>query len=229
MRIDKLLSQLKYCTRSETKRFLNEHVVLVNQKRISHTKEDVDPTIQSMTIDDTPIFYKEVIHLMMYKPKGYLSANKDSLHPCAVDLIQDPYDRYEYKIAGRLDLDAEGLLILTTSGILVHGITSPRHHLPKIYEVLLDKAFDNERELLEGVPILDGKNQEYLAKALSISYVGDKIHLTIDEGKFHQVKRMFEALGYNVINLKRVQIGKLKLGNLKPGMYLEFNEEDLYD
>ena len=73
------------------------------------------------------------------------------------------------------------------------------------------------------------KNQEYLAKALSISYVGDKIHLTIDEGKFHQVKRMFEALGYNVINLKRVQIGKLKLGNLKPGMYLEFNEEDLYD
>lgn len=229
MRIDKLLSQMKYCTRSEAKNYLNMHHVMSNGKRLLSQRDDVFPEQYDIFIDGQKVFYKNEIHLMMYKPKGYISANHDAMFPCATDLIKEPYHRFDFSIAGRLDVDAEGLLILTTSGTLVHEITSPRKHLEKIYEVLLDKSFHHEKLLLKGVEVLDGKNQPYIAKAIKISMQDNIVYLTIDEGKFHQVKRMFKAVGYVVINLKRIQIGALKLGNLAPGDYIEFNKENLYD
>lgn len=229
MRIDKLLSHLKYCTRSETKQYLNNHQVMTQGKRILLPHEEVIPERYDLLIDGQKIFYKEEIHLMLYKPKGYISANRDSLHPCATDLIKEPYDRFEFSIAGRLDVDAEGLLILTTSGTLVHEITSPRKHLEKIYEVFLDKPFHHEDELLKGVEILDGNNKQYKARALNVKTEQSIVYITIDEGKFHQVKRMFKKVGYEVMNLKRIQIGALKLSGLTPGDYIEFNKENLYD
>lgn len=229
MRIDKLLSQLKYCSRSESKAFLNKHEVCVDEKRILIPSQVVFPVKQKITIDHEPIFYREDIHLMINKPKGFISANHDPWHPCVVDLIQEPYSRYDMSIAGRLDIDAEGLLILSTSGTLVHEITSPRHHLPKVYEVILDQPFTHFEALLNGVEIRDGKNQLFLAKALDIINVDGTIHITIDEGKFHQVKRMFQAVGYLVTHLKRIQIGHLKLGDLAEGSYREFDKEELYD
>lgn len=229
MRIDKLLSHLKYCTRSEAKQYLNMHTVLVNGKRVLSPGEEVFPERYDITIDGEIMFYKPEIHLMMYKPIGYISANHDRMFPCATDFIKEPYHRFDFSIAGRLDVDAEGLLILTTSGTLVHEITSPRKHLEKIYEVILDKPFRHEKKLMSGVEIQDGKSELYTAKALHIETKGNVCYLTIDEGKFHQVKRMFKAVGYEVLNLKRIQIGALKLGKLAPGEYIEFNKENLYD
>ncbi|MDY0075155.1 MAG: pseudouridine synthase [Acholeplasmataceae bacterium] len=229
MRIDKLLSQLKYCTRSEAKTFLEQHVFTINNKRVQSSHQSIDPTCDIMVLDGKKVFYKSPIHLMINKPKGYLSANHDPIHPCVVDLIKDPYDRFDYSIAGRLDIDTEGLIILTTDGSFVHDIISPKKHVQKVYEVILDKTFTHDKELLLGVTIKDGKNQEYLAKAIELTKNEEKIYLTIDEGKFHQVKRMFQALNYQVTHLKRIQIGKLKLGDLSPGDYIEITKEMLYD
>jgi 16S rRNA pseudouridine516 synthase len=229
MRIDKFLSHLKYCTRSETKSFLSAHEIMHQGKRISSQKEEIYPEIAPLYLDGHEIFYKEDIHLMLYKPQGYVSANHDDNYPCAVDLIKEPYDRFDFSIAGRLDLDAEGLLILSTSGTLVHDIISPKKHLPKVYQVLLEQPFSKEKELLKGVHILDGKNQSFLAKAIHITKDDTHVYITIDEGKFHQVKRMFKAVGYEVIQLKRIRIGHLSLGDLKPGEYIEFSKEQLYD
>lgn len=229
MRIDKFLSQLKFCSRNEVKDFLKSHVVTTGNKRIISPKEEVKPDILDVIIDGKIVYYKPEIHLMMYKPKGYLSANKDAMHPCAVHLLKEPYHRFDFSIAGRLDLDAEGLLVLTTSGTLVHEITSPKKHLPKVYEVQLDHPFMFDQKLLDGVIIKDAKDELYTAKALDLSVLKDYVYITIDEGKFHQVKRMFLAVGYEVTHLKRISIGNLKLGALKPGEYIEISKEQLYD
>lgn len=228
MRIDKFLSQLKYVSRHDVVKFLNEHEVTYGNQRILSQRTQVDPHEHTIYLDGVPIFYKEHIYLKLYKPKGYLSANRDPLHPCAIELIKSPYDRFDLSIAGRLDIDSEGLLILSNHGSIIHQIISPRSHLPKIYEVSLDRPFNSFQQLFDGVTILDGNNEPYLAKALHLEVKDDLTYITIDEGKFHQVKRMFKAVGYTVINLKRIQVGKLTLGTLSPGEYEEFSLEELF-
>ncbi len=229
MRIDKFLSNLKYGSRSQIKDFLSQHQVILEGIRILSIKFDVDPNQDIIFLDEIPIFYKYPIYLAINKPVGYLSANRDPFYPCVVDLLKEPYHRFDYAIAGRLDIDSEGLLILTTDGSFAHQITLPKSHVPKTYEVLLNRDFDQHLALREGVTVKDGRNQEYVAQALSISSKLNQAWITIDEGKFHQVKRMFEAVGYLVLKLKRIQIGNLKLNDLPYGEYQEFRKEELYD
>ncbi|MDI6452928.1 pseudouridine synthase [Peloplasma aerotolerans] len=229
MRIDKFLSQLNFCSRNDVKNFLKTYEVIIDDQRILDRSYEFNPELQKLQIDGEITFYENPIHLMIFKPIGFLSANKDKLHPCVVELIKAPYHRFEYAIAGRLDIDAEGLVILTTDGTLAHQITHPKSHLPKTYQVTLDMEFKHEKELIKGVMIKDGKNELYLAKALEIKTSQNDVILKIDEGKFHQVKRMFQAVGYEVIHLKRTHIGHLSLGNLKPGEYRQFRKESLYD
>ena len=227
MRIDKFLSQFKYTTRSETKKFLSKHRVFVNDIRIFSSAYIVNPQEDIIMIDGEKVYYKEHLHLAFYKPKGYLSAHHDSMHPCLFELIKDPYQRFDLVIAGRLDLDAEGLMILTTDGAFAHLLTHPKQHVEKTYEVILDKPFYHQQNLLKGVSIKDGKGEDYLAKALAIEVNKNHVKLSIDEGKFHQVKRMFLAVGYEVLQLKRIQIGKLNLNYLLPGDYVEIRKEDI--
>jgi len=229
MRIDQLISQLKYGSRSQMQTFLKKHKVTINGKPVLIGKTHVNPHKDIITIDEIVLFYQYPIDLILYKPKGYLSANVDAMHPCVTQLIKEPYQRFDFAIAGRLDIDAEGLMILTTDGSFAHQITHPSFHLPKVYEVELDQAFNHQETLLSGVMIKDGKNQDFLAKALSITFDENHVKISIDEGKFHQVKRMFAAVGYAVLNLKRIQIGSLKLGELKPGEYKPFDRRKLYD
>ncbi|HHT55457.1 MAG TPA: rRNA pseudouridine synthase, partial [Acholeplasma sp.] len=213
MRIDRFLSNLKYGSRSEMTKAVKKGLVKVNDKIITDSHLKIDPNKDIIHFNDELVSYYDIINIMIYKPIGYLSANKDNLHKVVLDLIEDNYKRLDLKIAGRLDLDSEGLLILTTSGKFAHFITSPNNKINKVYEVILDNDITNYEMLLEGVLIKDGKNEEYLAKALDIKKVEDKKYLiTLDEGKFHQVKRMFLALNTKVINLKRISIGNLKLG-----------------
>lgn len=229
MRIDKFLSNLKYGSRSEIKQFLKDHEVKVDDLRVFIPSFEVDPNQEKVFIDHESVFYKYPIYLKIHKPKGYLSANHDSMHPCVTDLLKEPYDRFDFAIAGRLDLDAEGLMILSTDGAFAHQITMPKSHVPKIYEVELEEPFEADETLLKGVIIKDGKNQEYLAKALTIESEGKIVRITIDEGKFHQVKRMFQTTGHLVLKLKRIQIGNLKLGDLPVGCYEPFEKEEIYD
>ena len=229
MRIDKLLSNLKYGSRHDIKTFLSQVEIKVGNQIIKDPSFNVDPTQDIILIDGHQVFYKDEIHLIFNKPKGFLSAHHDQMHPCLIDLIKEPYHRFDFVMAGRLDLDAEGLMILTTSGSFVHQITHPKYHLEKFYEVILDRDFIESDQLISGVWIKDGKNNPFLAKAISIQVKKNHVTLAIDEGKFHQVKRMFAALDYEVLNLKRIQIGNLTLGELKPGEYREFRKEELYD
>ena len=229
MRIDKFLSHMKITSRKDAKKFLKMTPLLVDGKRILDPSYDVNLDQESIFINDEKVVYKKDIHLMIYKPKNYLSANHDTRHQCVVELLKEPYVSYDFKIAGRLDLDSEGLMILTTDGHFQHEITHPKSHLPKTYEVRLDHPFNHEKELIKGVMIKDGKDNPYLAKALALKSDGFYVNIIIDEGKFHQVKRMFEHVGYTVLNLKRTKIGNLSLGNLKPGAYIEIEKEDLYD
>jgi 16S rRNA pseudouridine516 synthase len=227
MRIDKFLSNLKYGTRKEIKALLKTQQVFVNEIRVIDPTLSIDPNKDLVYVDGEKVFYKEHIHLMIYKPIGYLSANHDTMHRVITSLIEPPYNRFEYAIAGRLDLDAEGLLILTTDGNFAHQIMHPKKHIEKTYEVMLDKPFLHQNTLLKGILIKDAYNDEYFAKALDIKKDKEYVTIIIDEGKFHQVKRMFQAVGYEVLRLKRTSIGNLKLNDLKPGEYIEFERNDL--
>jgi 16S rRNA pseudouridine516 synthase len=229
MRVDKFLSSMKFCTRKQAKSFLETHEFIVDNKRIYAQNHSFDPNTEKVYIDQMYIYYEFPIHLMLNKPKGYVSANKDEMFPCVTDLIKEPYHRFDFSIAGRLDVDTEGLLILTTDGKFLHEITHPNYHLPKVYEAHLDQPFHHETELLEGVSILDGKQNAYIAKALEIKTHEHIVYITIDEGKFHQVKRMFSSVGYKVIYLKRIKIGKLSLGDLKLGECQKIERRDLVD
>lgn len=229
MRIDKMLSNLKYGSRNDIKSFLKLHDIKVNGNRIFNANFEINPNFDVIEIDSKKLYYKEVIDLMIYKPKGILSAHHDQMHPCIIDLLKEPYQRFDYAMAGRLDLDAEGLMILTTDGKFAHEITHPRYHLEKTYEVLLDKIFIHQLEIENGVWIKDGYNELFTAKARKVIVNEKHVTLCIDEGKFHQVKRMFKALGYEVEHLKRIAIGNLNLKDLKPGEYMEFEREELYD
>jgi len=227
MRIDKLLSQLKYGSRNDIKKIISKGSIKVNQVVIDASNYEVSPMKDEIYIRDEKLFYRDPIHLAIYKPLGYLSANFDKMHPCIMELIQSPFQRFDFKIAGRLDIDAEGLMILTTDGMLAHELTHPKYRVKKTYEVILDKPFCHEKELLLGVKIMDQHQEPFIAKALDLQTIDHYVKLSIDEGKFHQVKRMFISLGYEVNHLKRVQIGKLNIQDLQPGAYIEIQKEDI--
>ncbi|PKK97071.1 MAG: 16S rRNA pseudouridine(516) synthase [Tenericutes bacterium HGW-Tenericutes-3] len=229
MRIDKFLSNLKYGSRSEIKEFLKSNEISVDGIRIFSVSFEIDPLIETIYMNGSPIFYKYPIYLAINKPIGYLSANHDKMYPCVVDLLKEPYNRFDYAIAGRLDLDAEGLMVLTTDGAFAHQITLPKSHVPKTYEVTLNQAFKHHDALCAGVMIKDGKNEIYKATAIAIKSKDEVVTITIDEGKFHQIKRMFESVGYLVVKLRRTHIGHLYLGDLPEGAYKEFKKEELYD
>lgn len=228
MRLDKFLSNLKYGSRSEIKNLINKKQVKLNDCIVSNSNLKIDPLVDIVKINEEVVYYKEEINLMVNKPLGYLSANSDKLHQVVIDLIKEPFNRYDLKIAGRLDLDSHGLLILTTNGSFVHEITSPNNEVEKIYEVKLAEEFFELETLLGGIMIKDGNNNDYLAKALLIEKITNKhFKVTINEGKFHQVRRMFKYFDNEVIDLKRIAIGKLELDNLPVGEYKEFERSDL--
>lgn len=228
MRLDKLLSNLKYGSRTEIKALIKRGLISVNEKIVKNADMQIDPNKDQIVVDQETVFYKETIILAMHKPAGYLSANQDKNDPVVIDLIKKPYDRFDFKIAGRLDKDTEGLLILTTDGEIQHEITHPKKHLDKVYEATLDLDFTEaaKLQLLEGVELKDPDGKIYFTNAKKLNYNSNKVEITIDEGKFHQVKKMFESVGFKVTYLKRIQIGELKL-DLEKGTYKEIVLSDI--
>lgn len=231
LRIDKILSNLGYGSRAEIKRDCKHGVIEVNGKIISNPGTQVDPENDEILYSGERVEYREYIYIMMNKPDGYISATFDKRDPIVLDLIDDPsYLAFEPFPVGRLDKDTEGLLVLTNDGKLSHRVLSPKKHVPKTYYAKVEGIVSDEdiKSFEEGVVLDDGyKTMPSQLKILKSDELSE-IELTIHEGKFHQVKRMFESVGKKVVYLKRLSMGKLKLDeSLGLGEYRELTDEEV--
>ena len=229
-RIDKILSNLGYGSRSELKKLCKSGLVKVNGKVINNPGVQVDVENDEILFDGEKVVYKEFIYLMLNKPDGYISATFDKRDPIVLDLIDKQDLIFEPFPVGRLDKDTEGLLVLTNDGQLAHRVLSPKKHVPKTYYAKVEGVVTEEdvKAFAEGVTLDDG--YETMPAELEILKSDDisEIELTIHEGKFHQVKRMFESVGKKVVYLKRLSMGKLKLDEgLVLGEYRELTEEEV--
>ncbi|WML45712.1 pseudouridine synthase [Neobacillus sp. PS3-40] len=230
MRIDKLLANLGYGSRKEVKGLLKSGSVKVNDVVVKDAKQHVDPNKEIVTFNGEVIEYKEFIYLMMNKPPGVLSATEDHRDETVIDLLELNDQVYEPFPVGRLDKDTEGLLLLTNDGHLAHRLLSPKKHVPKTYFAVIDSEVTEEDIIAfgKGVTLDDGYVTKPGELTILKSGIRSDIELTITEGKFHQVKRMFEAVGKNVVYLKRMTMGPLPLDEtLELGEYRELTDEEV--
>ncbi|WP_029688097.1 pseudouridine synthase [Thermoanaerobacter sp. A7A] len=230
MRIDKLLSNTGIGTRKEVKKFIKEGLVLVNGNIVKEAGLIVDTESDEILFDGEKINYKEFIYIMINKPKGVISATSDPIEKTVIDLLPQELKARNPFPVGRLDKDTEGLLLITNDGNLAHKLLSPKKNVIKKYyaEIL---GFVNESDIkafIEGIVLEDGyKTLPANLEILSSSDVS-KVYVYIREGKYHQIKRMFESVGKKVIYLKRLAMGSLTLDeNLKPGEWRGLSEEEL--
>lgn len=229
-RVDKVLSNLGYGSRTEIKKFCKQGIIQVNGKTVSNPGQQVDTDIDEIVINGEKINYKEFIYLMMNKPDGYISATFDKHDPIVLDLIDDEYLVFEPFPVGRLDKDTEGLLVLTNDGQLAHRVLSPKKHVPKKYYAKIDGRVTEEdiEAFKEGVVLDDGYKTMPAELEILKSDEESEIELVIHEGKFHQVKRMFESVGKKVTYLKRLSMGGLMLDeSLEIGEYRELSDEEV--
>lgn len=230
MRIDKMLANLGYGSRKEVKQLLKSGAVKVDDVVVKDPKQHVDTNKQSVTLNGEVIEYKEFIYLMMNKPQGVLSATEDSVGETVIDLLELEDQVYEPFPVGRLDKDTEGLLLITNDGQLAHRLLSPKKHVPKTYFAVIDREVTEEdiKAFAEGVTLDDGYETKPGELKILKSGIRSDIELTITEGKFHQVKRMFEAVGKKVVYLKRISMGPLPLDEtLELGEYRELTDEEI--
>mgnify|MGYP001267565442 CR=1 FL=1 len=235
MRLDKLLSHTGYGTRSEIKKLVKQGKVTVAGKIAKDSGLLVDPELDEVAFDGERVLYREVIYLMMNKPQGVISATEDRRERTVIDLLEPEDKLMEPFPVGRLDKDTVGLLLLTNDGQLAHELLSPRKHVPKTYEAVVqgDVGEEDQKLFEAGVTLDDGyvtmpADLKILKRDSSEAGVISVISLTIMEGKFHQVKRMFEAAGKKVVYLKRVSMGPLELdADLEEGTYRELTDEEV--
>ena len=229
-RIDKVLSNLGYGSRSELKKICKNGLVKVNGKVINNPGVQVDVKNDEIIFDGEKVTYKEFIYLMLNKPDGYISATFDKRDPIVLDLIDKEDLVFEPFPVGRLDKDTEGLLVLTNDGQLAHRVLSPKKHVPKTYYAKIEGVVteDDIKAFAKGVTLDDGYETMPAELVILKSDEISEIELTIHEGKFHQVKRMFESVDKKVIYLKRLSMGKLQLDkNLALGEYRELTDEEI--
>ena len=230
LRIDKILSNIGCGSRAEIKRYCKQGLIKVNGKVVSNPGLQADPENDEIIFDGEVIRYREFVYIMLNKPDGYISATYDKFDPIVLDLIDHSYLVFEPFPVGRLDKDTEGLLVLTNDGQLAHRVLSPKKHVPKTYYAKIEGVVTEDDILAfeKGVTLDDG--YETMPSQLNILKSDDisEIELTIHEGKFHQVKRMFESVGKKVVYLKRLSMGQLKLDEaLALGEYRELTEEEV--
>ena len=212
MRLDKLLAHCGYGSRKDVKEIIKKGYVTVNGQIVKKDKTHVDPNKDIVKVDDEVLVYEEFVYYMLNKPAGYVSATEDNVYPTVVEIIYDYY-RNDLFPVGRLDVDTEGLLLLTNDGQLAHQLLSPKKHCPKIYYAKI-KGEVNESDVQafkDGIAIDDYVTQSAKLDILSVENGYSEIEVTIYEGKFHQVKKMFLACQKEVVYLKRIQMKDLKL------------------
>lgn len=230
-RIDKILSNLGYGTRKDLKKIVKNGMVQVNGITIKDSAMKVDPEKDKIVINGEEIFYREFIYLMMNKPAGVISATFDNKDETVIDLLEVEHQVFEPFPVGRLDKDTVGLLLLTNDGDLNHRLISPKWKVDKVYFAKIDQKVTQEdiEKFKHGITLDDGyRCKEAILEIQKASEEGSEIVLTIQEGKFHQVKRMFEAVCKKVTYLKRIEFGTLPLDeDLEEGEYRELTEEEI--
>ncbi len=226
MRIDKYISNCGYASRKDVKKLIKNGVVTINGTVCKKAEQQVDENSE-VCVEGNKLVYSEFVYLMLNKPQGYISAVYDKKYPVVTDLVDEEYVHFEVFPVGRLDIDTEGLLILSNDGQFAHEMTSPKKNIYKRYFARLDKPMEEK-----DIEIFAGgmEFKEFTAKPakLEITDNPEEVYIEIAEGKFHQVKRMCERVGKRVVYLKRVAIGGLTLDEtLKIGQIKELTKEDL--
>lgn len=230
-RLDKILSNLGYGTRKEIKVIAKKGEIEVDGEVVKDSSLKVDPYKAIIKVSGEEINYREFIYIMMNKPQGVVSATFDNYDETVIDLLEPEYAAFAPFPVGRLDKDTEGLLLITNDGELNHRLTSPKWHVDKLYYAEINtKVEDKDINAFEGGITLDDGYKCLPAKLeiISSDENGSEVYVTIQEGKFHQVKRMFEALDKKVVYLKRIRMGSLILDQeLEEGEYRELTKEEL--
>lgn len=229
MRLDKFLVEMKKGSRSEVKKLIKSGRVTVDGQTVREPEQKFDPERAQISLDGQTVSYASFEYFMLNKPQGVVSATEDRRFQTVVDLI-DTARRKDLFPAGRLDIDTEGLLLITNDGQLAHQLLSPKKHVDKVYFARVEGILpsDVKEQFAKGLT-LDG-DVKTLPARLELLKEGpvSEVRLTIHEGKFHQVKRMFEAVGCRVIYLKRLSMGSLVLDEtLAPGEYRRLTDDEL--
>lgn len=228
LRIDKYLADCGIGTRSEVKKYIKSKQITINGEIVMKPEQKIDETVDEVCFKGQPIIYEKYVYYLLYKPAGCVTAKQDNVHKTVMEYFPEDILAKDIAPVGRLDLDTEGLLLFTNDGPLTHHLLSPTHHIPKTYYAVLDKEVPLSaiEQFKEGVDIGDDK-PTLPAKLLILSE--KEAELTIHEGRFHQVKRMFEAVGCTVTYLKRLSMGTLTLGDLPKGEYRKLTEEEVQE
>ena len=230
MRLDKFLADMGKGSRSQVKEAGKKGRIYVNGQVEKILKRKIDPNIDQVTLDGEPVQYRKWEYFLLNKPKGVVSATEDKRYKTVVDLLGKDGRRDLFPV-GRLDLDTEGLLLLTNDGDMAHRLLSPKKHVDKTYYARVSGRLpkDAVQIMAQGMELED--KTRVMPGRLEIAAQGQaeaEIYLTIQEGKFHQVKRMFQVLGCRVEYLKRVSFGPLALEeDLLPGQYRRLTEGEI--
>lgn len=231
-RLDKVLSNFGFGTRSELRKVIKDGLVKVDGAVVNDASMHVDPETSTIEVEGKLLNYRQFVYVMMNKPAGVISATYDPKLKTAVELLPQELACFDLFPAGRLDIDTEGMLLLTNDGQLAHNLLSPVKHVDKRYYALIDGVVteDDVKSFKQGVILDDGyKTMSAELEIINTDAVfRSEIELVLHEGKFHQVKRMFEAVGKKVTYLKRIQMGGLRLDeSLKPGECRELSPDEV--
>lgn len=229
LRLDKFLSVQTSFTRSEIKKLLAGNKVTLNGKPVKDGSLKIEPETAQITIGGQRIEYRDKIYIILNKPQGYVCATQDKKEKTVMELLPPQYRRKDIFPAGRLDKDTVGMVLMTNDGELSHKILSPKNHIPKYYIVKLAESFKNEyiQKFKQNIAI-DGGEVCLPAEVRGFENCENTALLEISEGKFHQVKRMFEAVENKVVKLERVQMGNLPMPvKLGAGEHIEIMHKDV--
>ena len=229
IRLDKYLADMGLGTRSQIKKEIRSGQVVVNGISICRPEVKIDTGQDKVIFHGEPVTYEEYEYFMLNKPAGVISAASDRQETTVIDLIKDRKRDNLFPV-GRLDKDTEGLLIITNNGELAHRLLSPKKHVDKVYFARINGQVTQSDvdNFSRGVDIGDEKPTLPADLVICTSDEISEIRLTIREGRFHQVKRMFQAVGKEVVYLKRLRMGSIALDeSLKPGEYRRLTEEEV--
>ncbi len=229
IRLDRLLSGQLGLARREAKLLCRQGRVSVDGTPVRSSEQKVDPYAQQVCLDGRQLCYRAFVYLMLNKPAGMLSASRDAARATVADLVPAEFSHRALFPVGRLDKDTTGLLLLTDDGDTAHRLLSPRRHVEKVYEALLDGPLPDGalKAFRQGMVLADGSVCQ--PAGLSVVTPGDKplVRVALTEGMYHQIKRMFGVLGLGVEALRRVSMGPLALDPaLAPGECRELTEEE---
>lgn len=230
MRLDKMLSNMGIGTRKEVKALLKKKFVTVDGKIVKDGSKHISVNKNLVKVGDDVVHYQEFIYVMLHKPAGFLSATSDNHDRTVIDLLNKDKLHFNPFPVGRLDKDTEGLLLLTNDGELAHQLLSPVKKVEKTYFARIKGKVTVEdiADFKAGVGIADGYKTKPAKLEILHSAAQSEVELTISEGKFHQVKQMFRAVGKEVIYLKRLRMGEIILDPaLQIGEYRELTEAEL--